>query len=260
MIRFRFNNFFSAIGYTLSMFGRAMLYTPRIPFRWGAIRREMWIIGVESLPLACFFLFLIGMVFSLQTGVGLAPFGQEVLVGRLVSMGMVSELGPWMTAFVLIARNGSSMAAEIGTMKISDEISALKIMSVNLEDYIVMPRIIAFVVMAPILTVIATAVGVLGGMLVATLQLAVPVYVYLDGAVEGLKPPLVLYWSVLKAVVFALTASIIACSFGLRTKGGALGVGKASRDTVVYSLFLVVLFNFMLTSLYQILIHIIEGE
>lgn len=244
--------FFAMSGFCLMVLGRAVLYMPRVFFRWRAFTREMWVIGVQSLPLAGFFLFLIGMVFALQTGVELAYFGQEEFVGRLVAAGMVRELGPWMTAFVLVARNGSSMAAEIGTMSVSEEIAALRIMSISPIDYIVMPRILAFAIMGPMLTVLATCVGILGGMVVSHLQLNVPVHIYFDKALDGLKPPLVLYWSLLKALLFSVVAATIACSHGLRTRGGALGVGRASRDTVVYSLVLIVFLNFVMTSMYQL--------
>jgi phospholipid/cholesterol/gamma-HCH transport system permease protein len=237
-------------GHAATLFVSALRYTPNIPFRWKLVVREMWIIGVQSLPLACFFLFLIGMVFALQTGIQLEEFGQESLVGRLVSAGMARELGPWMTAFVLVARNGSSMAAEIGTMSVSEEVSALKMMSINPADFVVMPRLVGFVLMGPVVTVIATACGILGGMVVSVIQLQTPSHVYLQEAREGLSPPMMLYWAVGKSLVFGAIAATVACSYGLRTRGGALGVGKASRDTVVVSLVLVVFFNYVLTSFY----------
>ncbi|MCA8938386.1 MAG: ABC transporter permease, partial [Planctomycetes bacterium] len=109
--------FFERAGECLVTLAGAARYSHHLPFRWRAFIRETWVVGVQTLPLACFFLFLIGMVFALQTGVALVQFNQEDIVGQLVAMGMVRELGPWMTAFVLVARNGSSMAAEIGTMK-----------------------------------------------------------------------------------------------------------------------------------------------
>lgn len=245
-------------GFTLTMLAEAVRYLPKAVFRWRAVVREMWVIGVQSLPLACFFLFLIGMVFAQQTGIQLLEYGQESLVGRLVAAGMVRELGPWMTAFVLVARNGSSMAAEIGTMSVSEEISALKIMAVNPVDYVVMPRILAFTLMGPVVMVIATSVGIMGGGLVTVVLLNVPMHVYVNELLAGLEPALVTYWAVLKALVFSLIAATVACSFGLRAKGGALGVGNASRDTVVWSLVLVVFFNFVLTSFFHVANRLIK--
>lgn len=246
-------------GYTLSLLFTALGFSRKVFFRWRFVIREMWVIGVQSLPLVCFFLFLIGMVFALQVGLGLQDFGQQDLIGTLVSNGMVRELGPWMTAFVLIARNGSSMAAEIGTMVVSEEVAALKIMSVHPADFIVMPRVLAFLFMTPVLTVLGTAVGILGGMLVAHVQFNVELYKYVDSLEAGLRPPLVLYWGLLKAVVFALTASAVAAAYGLKTSGGALGVGQASRNTVVASLVLVVFLNFVLTSFYTIVEKIVNS-
>jgi len=254
----KLNEFFAMAGYTLTLAATALSYSRKIFFRWRFVVREMWVIGVQSLPLVCFFLFLIGMVFALQVGLGLKDFDQEQLIGTLVSNGMVRELGPWMTAFVLIARNGSSMAAEIGTMVVGEEVSALKIMSVHPADFIVMPRMIAFITMAPLLTVLGTAVGILGGMLVAKLQFNVEVYVYVNSLEAGLRPPLVLYWGLLKALIFALTASAVAGAYGLKTSGGALGVGRASRNTVVASLVLVVFLNYVMTSMYTIVEKIVN--
>ncbi len=241
------------------LFVRAVRYMPKALFRWKALKRELWIVGAQSLPLACFFLFLIGMVVALQTGVQLRDFGQEPFVGRLVAASMARELGPWMTAFVLIARNGSSTAAEIGTMAISEEVSALKMMSIDPADFIVMPRLLAFLIMGPAITVLATAVGILGGMPVAHFQLQVPPQVYLQEIQVGLEPALVLYWGVLKSLVFSAITVTVACSFGLRAWGGALGVGQASREAVVWSLLLVVFFNYILTSFYVVVEKLVSG-
>lgn len=247
-------------GYSLRLFAEAVGYMRRAPFRWKSVVREMWVIGVQSIPLACFFLFLIGMVFAQQTGIQLLELGQENVVGRLVAAGMVRELGPWMAAFVLVARNGSSMAAEIGTMSVSEEISALRIMAINPVDYVVMPRLLAFAIMGPVVTVIATAVGILGGLIVAWLLLGVPPRVFVDELWTGLEPALVIHWLFLKSLVFSVTAATVACAYGLRAKGGALGVGNASRDTVVWSLVLIVFFNFILTSFFHFVNTLLKGS
>lgn len=251
--------FFSFTGYCLSLLARALTYTPRVFFRWKALVREMWIIGVQSLPLACFFLLLMGMVFALVVGSTLVNYGSEGLVGQIVATGMISQLGPLMTAIVLIARNGSSMAAELGTMSVSEEVAALNLMSVAPEDYLVMPRIWAFVLVAPMLTVVSTLFGILGGALVSIFQLDVAPLAFRESVMRGLEPPLQIYWSMLRAEVYAITTVAVACAFGLRTRGGALGVGQASRDTVVVSLVLVVFFNFILESFYQITLKLIES-
>ena len=198
------------------------------------------------------------MVFALSTGIEFAKFGQTRLVGLGVVSVMVRELGPWMVSVVMIARVGSSMAAEIGTMKISEEIDALEVMSINPIAFVVMPRIVAYAIMGPVLTVLGTLIGIAGGALVAKIQLGVTLEDYLRFAEQGVAP-LDIYWALLKSMVFALTAAAIACSNGMRTWGGALGVGRASRSTVVSSLVLVVFFNYLLTSFYRIVKIFLTG-
>ena len=260
MILARLQRFVEVTGQALQLLGGTWRYSPRIFFRWREVVRQMWIIGVESLPLTCFFLFLIGMVITLLIGIEMSKVGQEDFIGDVVGAAMVRGFGPFMTAFVLLARNGSSMAAEIGTMAVSEEIPALRIMSINPVDYIAMPRMIAFSIMGPLLTVFATAVGILGGLTVATLQLNVQAGTFFIRVEHGLAPPLVLYWALFKAFIFSITIASVACTMGLKTAGGALGVGRASRNTVVYSLMLIVILEFILSSFYQFVAALMEAK
>ena len=171
---------------------------------------------------------------------------------------MVRELGPWMTAFVLIARVGSSMAAEIGSMKVAEEIDALEVMSINPSSFVVMPRVVGYALMGPALTVVGTLVGIAGGGIVANLQLGVAWADYLRFAERGAEP-LDIYWGLLKSLVFSVSAAAVACSNGMRTSGGAVGVGRASRNTVVIALTLVVFFNYLLTSFYRMVKLFVAG-
>jgi len=245
-------------GYTLMLLLNALGHITDLFKRSGALFTQMYVIGVQSLLIACFFLMLVGMVFALQTGIELSRFNQTSLVGIIIAAGMVRELGPWMTAFVLVARVGGSMAAEIGTMQVSEEIDALEVMSINPSSFVVMPRILGYAIMGPILTVIATCVGIAGGALVARLQLSVPLVDFLRNAKNGVEP-LDIYWGLLKSFIFSLAAASVACSYGMRTRGGAVGVGAASRNTVVVSLTLIVFFNYLLTSFYRIVKTLITG-
>ena len=251
-------SFLRTAGYTLVMMLNALGHITDLHKRGRAVLTQMYIIGVESLPIACFFLMLVGMVFALQTGIELSRFNQTSLVGIIISAGMVRELGPWMTAFVLVARVGGSMAAEIGTMKVSEEIDALDVMSINPVSFVVMPRLLGYAIMGPILTVIATCVGIAGGAIVARVQLGVQFSDFLRNARNGVEP-LDIYWGALKSFAFSLTAATVACSYGMRTSGGAVGVGAASRNTVVVSLTLIVFFNYLLTSFYRIVKTLITG-
>jgi phospholipid/cholesterol/gamma-HCH transport system permease protein len=218
----------------------------------------MHVIGTQSLPIACFFMLLIGMVFALQTGIEFARFGQTNLIGLVIVSAMVRELGPWMTAFVLIARVGSSMAAEIGTMKVAEELDALEVMSIDPVSFVVMPRVFGYAIMGPILTIIGTMVGIAGGALVSYMQLGVPIDEYLRFAERGAEP-LDIYWGLVKALVFSLCAAAVACSNGMRTSGGAVGVGRASRNTVVIALTMTVFLNYLLTSFYRMIKKLVAG-
>ncbi len=245
-------------GYTLLLLLEALGYINHAWKRRRALFTQMHVIGTQSLAITCFFMLLVGMVFALQTGIEFARFGQTSLVGLVIVSAMVRELGPWMTAFVLIARVGSSMAAEIGTMKTSEEIDALEVMSINPVSFVVMPRLIGYAIMGPILTVFGTLVGVAGGALVANVQLGVPLADFLRFAERGAEP-LDVYWGLLKSLVFSLCAGAVACSNGMRTSGGAVGVGRASRNTVVVALTLTVFLNYLLTSFYRMVKRLVAG-
>lgn len=245
-------------GYTLMVLLEALGYVTHIWKRRRSILNEMHVIGTQSLPIACFFMLLIGMVFALQTGIEFARFGQTNLVGLVIVSAMVRELGPWMTAFVLIARVGSSMAAEIGSMKVAEELDALEVMSINPVSFVIMPRIVGYAIMGPILTIVGTLVGIGGGALVANMQLGVRLDDFLRFAERG-AAPLDIYWGLLKALVFSLCAAAIACSNGLRTTGGAVGVGQASRNTVVMALTMTVFLNYLLTSFYRVVKRVVAG-
>ena len=245
-------------GYTLVLLLEALGHVTQFWRRRRAIFTQMHVIGTQSLPITCFFMLLIGMVFALQTGIEFARFGQTNLVGLVIVSAMVRELGPWMTAFVLIARVGSSMAAEIGSMKVAEEIDALEVMSINPSSFVVMPRVVGYALMGPALTVVGTLVGIAGGGIVANLQLGVAWADYLRFAERGAEP-LDIYWGLLKSLVFSVSAAAVACSNGMRTSGGAVGVGRASRNTVVIALTLVVFFNYLLPSFYRMVKLFVAG-
>lgn len=245
-------------GYTLVLLMESLGHINHLWRRRRAIFTQMHVIGTQSLPITGFFMLLIGMVFALQTGNEFARFGQTNIVGLVIVAAMVRELGPWMTAFVLIARVGSSMAAEIGSMAVAEELDALETMSINPLSFVVMPRILAFAIMGPVLTVFGTCVGILGGAIVSNMQLGVSYDDYFRFAERGAEA-LDIYWGLLKALVFSIGAAAVACSAGMRTTGGAVGVGAASRNTVVISLTLVVFMNYLLTSFYRMVKMFVAG-
>jgi phospholipid/cholesterol/gamma-HCH transport system permease protein len=245
-------------GFTLLLLLEALGHITHAWKRRRAIFTQMHVIGTQSIPITGFFMLLIGMVFALQVGIEFARFGQTNLIGLVIVSAMVRELGPWMVAFVLIARVGSSMAAEIGSMRVAEELDALEVMSINPLSYVVMPRLVAYAIMGPVLTTFGTLVGIAGGAIVAYVQLGVQLDDYLRFAELGAEP-LDVYWGLLKSLIFSLSAGAVACSNGMRTTGGAVGVGTASRNTVVVALTMTVFLNYLLTSFYRMAKRLVAG-
>ncbi|MBI4614683.1 MAG: ABC transporter permease, partial [Planctomycetes bacterium] len=164
------------------------------------------------------------------------------------------ELGPFMTAFILAGRVGSAMAAELGTMSVSEEIDALRVMSIDPVKYLVLPRVIALSLFAPILTIYANILGVVGGSVVALYQIDVEYAAYYNNLFDTLEQWRgmdLLYGGLLKSMVFGMTISLVGCSLGLRTTHGAEGVGQAARKAVVYSFLLILILNYIMSSLIE---------
>ena len=212
---------------------------------------QMLICGVYSLPVAMLVAMFTGMVLSLQTGQALQDYHQAGNLGALVAISMCREFGPVWVGVILAARVGSAMAAELGTMRVSEEIDALEVMSIDPAKFLVMPRLVGLTLMAPVLTVFADAVGILGGAVVAKHQVGVQYDVYFKSAREILDTKDVLAGLLIKAPIFGLVIAAVGCTLGLNVKPseGAAGVGGATRNSVVVALILLIIFNYFLTSL-----------
>lgn len=214
---------------------------------------QMYVVGVQSFVVVIAFATMSGMVLALQTGTEIARYGAEGQLGTIVTVSMVREFGPLMTAIVLLGRVGASMAAEIGTMKVSEEIDALESMAIDPVKFLVMPRELAMAVIAPVLTLCACAVGILGGAFVALAQVGLTLFTFYNSA-AGSVTVIDLCWTMGKASIFGITIATVACGFGMRASGGALGVGQASRNTVVTALLLIIFINYILSSMYFVII------
>lgn len=220
-------------------------------FRLRAICDQLYICGVQSVVVTLIVGVFTGMIMALQTGLVLKQYQIQDMIGRVVLVTLLKELGPFMCAFILAGRVGSAMAAELGTMAVSEEIDALKVMSINPVKFLVMPRFIALTLMAPILTIFANVVGVIGGSVVAKYQIGVSYQLYYKRIWEYLEDAnlSLLYGGVAKAMVFGMLISIIGCANGLRATRGAEGVGQASRRTVVDSFLLILILNYFMSSI-----------
>jgi phospholipid/cholesterol/gamma-HCH transport system permease protein len=211
-------------------------------------------IGIGSLTVVLLTGTFTGMVLALQSGMTLDQFGARPVVGRLVSASMVKELGPVLTALMVTGRVGSGIAAELGSMMVTEQIAALRALGTDPIRKLVVPRIIAGVVMVPILTVIADAVGMLGGAIISKLQLQVAYTVYWNNVVKGLYME-DLWMGVIKPVALGFLIVSIACHVGLRTKGGTQGVGRATTNAVVGASVAVLAADFLLTKLLITLLY-----
>lgn len=221
----------------------------RSAFRRAAeIGRQMYLCGVMSFPVVVMVAIFAGAVLALQAGLTLRQYGLESAIGRIVAASMCREMGPIMTALILAGRVGSAMAAEIGTMRVSEEIEALEAMSIDPVRFLAMPRLVAMTIMAPVLTVYANIIGVIGGAIVGFYQIGVSYTKYFDEAYDSLV--LVdINSGLIKAMVFGALIAVVGCGRGFRAQASAEGVGKATKDSVVVSFILILVFNYFITSI-----------
>jgi len=240
-------------GDALMMLGSSVLYI-RTAFRPRArheVAVQLFITGIKSLGVITVVAFFTGMILALQTGLELRRFGQEVNIGTAVTIVMIREMGPFMTGLIIAASVGSAIAAQLGTMTVSEEIAALEVMSINPNRFLVMPRLVALAVMMPILTIYTNLLGIVGGGIVGATQLGVAMQAYIDNATRYAENK-DLYVGLFKAVVFGIIIATVACHQGLTTREGAVGVGRATRRTVIISFLMILVVGYMITRMFYI--------
>ncbi len=219
----------------------ALLIKPR-RLRWEDGIKQMETTGVDALPIVALISFLLGLIMAFMSSIQLRQFGANIYVASLVALAMVSELGPIMTAIIVAGRSGSAYAAEIGTMKISEEIDALRTMGFDPVQFLALPRVVASLVMVPILTLFSDLFAIAGGLVVGTGMLDLTVGGYISKTLETLTLFDVL-WGMFKSVIFAFLVSWVGCLRGFQARGSASAVGHASTSAVVTSIFLIILFD-----------------
>ncbi|ODS55454.1 MAG: hypothetical protein ABS36_09835 [Acidobacteria bacterium SCN 69-37] len=229
----------------VSQVGRALVSRP---FYGRDVVQQLDLIGVGSLTVVLLTGLFTGMVLALQSGMTLDQFGARSIVGRLVSATMVKELGPVLTALMVTGRVGSGIAAELGSMVVTDQIAALRALGTDPIRKLVLPRVIAGTVMVPVLTVVSNGVGMLGGMIISVTQLRVAASIYWSNVVDGLYMADI-WMGLIKPVVLGFALVSIGCHVGLRTKGGTQGVGRATTNAVVTGSVAVLVLDFLITKL-----------
>jgi phospholipid/cholesterol/gamma-HCH transport system permease protein len=224
------------------------------PYYYRDIVEQFEAIGIGSMTVVLLTGTFTGMVLALQSGITLDMFGARSMVGRLVSASMVKELGPVLTALMVTGRVGSGIAAELGSMMVTDQISALRALGTDPVRKLVLPRVLAGVIMVPILTVIADAIGMVGAWIIAVTQLKVAGSMFWNSVVLGLFIQDV-WMGLIKPFFFGFVIVTIACHVGLRTRGGTQGVGRATTNAVVAGSVVVLAVDFLLTKLLFVLMY-----
>ena len=206
---------------------------------------QMALVGIESLPIVLITMFFFGMVLGFQTSQIMVRYGAGAYVGMLVAVSIAREGGPTLAGIVVAARIGSSFAAELGSMKITNQIDAMRALATSPVRYLVTPRLIAAVIMVPLLTIFGDVIGTLGGAIVAV-DAGIAQQTFFTSATQFLT----IYdirGGLIKAAVFGIIIAITSCRIGLNTEGGAAGVGKSTTAAVVWSIVLLYASNFLLT-------------
>ena len=219
----------------------------RRPFEWGETISQMAFIGVNSVPIVVLTGFFSGAVMSLYLTTFLGKYGAQQFVGATVALTLTREIGPVLAGIMVAARCGSAMAAQIGTMSVTEQIDALRMLSVHPTNYLVIPRLVASVLMLPILGLACMYSGIVGGALVARAG-GVP-FVTFTSSVQSFVVPWDFIGGLIKTPVFGLIVAIVACQQGMRTSNGAVGVGRSTTNTVVVSMVLVYIANFFLAQI-----------
>jgi len=210
--------------------------------------------GVRALPILSLITFFIGLILALQAAYELQRFGAISFVADAVAISMTRELGPLITAVIVIGRSGSAFAAELGTMKVSEEIDALETMAISPVGFLVSPKFVAMILMLPCLTIWGNFMGILGGSVFGVAQAGFTFWRYIIASVDALVLRDVLT-GLIKSVLFGTTITAVGCLEGLRTTGGAEQVGRSTTRAVVMSIFLVILVDLVFTMLFYLLVE-----
>jgi phospholipid/cholesterol/gamma-HCH transport system permease protein len=242
------------VGSLASLGGRAAYYAFVGPFQGKPIRLQRAIsqaldVGVRALPILSLITFFIGLILALQAAYELRRFGAISYVATAVAISMSRELGPLITAIVVIGRSGSAFAAEIGTMKVTEEIDALETMAISPIHFLVTPKFLAMIVMLPCLTIWANTMGILGGSLFGVAQADFTFQRYISASLDSLFLRDIIT-GLIKSFMFGITITAVGCFEGLSTGAGAEQVGRSTTRAVVVSIFLVILVDTVFTALF----------
>lgn len=243
----RIMGFLDESGKIIILFAKTLVFCLKPPFEIRSLFKQIEEFGVRSIPVVLITGTFTGMVLALQSHTGFKRFSAEAYVGTVVALSMTRELGPVLTGLMVSGRVGSAMAAELGTMQVTEQIDALYTLATNPIKYLIVPRFLASLIVMPILTVFADVVGIIGGYLISVELLGSNSTIYIKRTYDylGLDD---IYIGLFKAAVFGMIIAIIGCYQGFNTQGGAEGVGKATTRAVVFSSLLILIANYFITA------------
>jgi len=256
-------NFFGRIGRRALLWFRAagqgtiLLAWALLNLRYAFTKRsrreivgQMFVCGIKSLGVVSIVALFTGMILALHTGIAVREYHQEAYIGVAVMKSMLMDMGPFMTGLILAACVGSAMAAQLGTMVVSDEIAALEMMSIDPVRFLVMPRLVAMSIMTPVLSFYTAVMGVIGGAVICLSLLGVSWGLYMENAIRYGGEIRDLYVGLLKAFLFGVIITVVSCHEGFSTTQGAVGVGIATRKAVIVSFLLILLVGLLITGLF----------
>ncbi|MBN1999402.1 ABC transporter permease [candidate division KSB1 bacterium] len=246
--------FFVHLARISKLAGMSLYWTFAAPFRgeklrWNLASVQIVRIGVNSILIVGIISFFVGLIIAMQAAYQLERFGASIYVADLVGVSMTRELAPLITAIIITGRSGSAIAAELGTMKVSEEIDALKTMALNPIGFLVVPRMLAMIIALPCLTILSDLLGIAGGFVLALTNLKIPFIAYYNQTVEAivLKDFIT---GLIKSFFFAIIIAQIGAYQGFSVRGGAEGVGKSTTTAVVSSIFLIIIADLFFTILF----------
>jgi phospholipid/cholesterol/gamma-HCH transport system permease protein len=253
LIKTMVKRFIIELGNMTIFFFKSLKYIFLPPFRWKLIFQEFEFVGIKSSSVVCVSGAFIGMVVALGSYVGFEQLGAEAWLGPTVALAVVTQLAPVITGFMVAAKVGAAYAAEIGSMRVTEQIDALEVMAVDPIHYLVTRRLLACIIMVPLLTIFCDGVGVLMGYLASTKMLGVDAGSYMENTVNIVEFSDV-FEGILRAMTFGFLSPTISCYKGFYAQGGAQGVGDAVTKTVVISMIVILIDNYIFTTIFSFLI------
>jgi phospholipid/cholesterol/gamma-HCH transport system permease protein len=242
----RLIRFFETTGQILVLLMETIGWCRKAVQSRSSIFKQMAFMGVGTLPIALLMAFFVGMVLALQTGTQLARFNIQSILGAIVGLSLAKELAPVLTGYLVAGRVGAAITAEIGTMTVSEEIDALRVMGVNPVYYLSMPRFIAAVFMVPIIVIYVNIVGMFGGAIVSATYVGVDIKSYFDNLFASLTFSEIMR-GLIKSMFFGGIVALVGCYKGFKTTGGAEGVGRYTTQSVVLSFILIIVFDYFIS-------------